>query len=681
MKKRYLITSALPYANGPLHIGHLAGAYLNADVYARYMRLKGEEVAFICGSDEHGAAITIRAKKEGKTPQQIVDKYHHILKQSFQKFGISFDHYSRTTNPEHIKQAQAFFTTLLEKNAFSLKESEQYYDTKAEQFLADRYITGTCPHCQNPNAHGDQCESCGSTLSPTELINPKSTLSNGDLELKKTSHWFFPLNEYEEWLKQWISSQNTWKKNVIGQCNSWLNDGLQPRAMTRDLDWGVPVPLSDAKGKVLYVWMDAPIGYISATIEWAKKENKNWEEFWKNEESNLIHFIGKDNIVFHSIIFPSLLKAHGDYILPKNVPANEFMNLEGNKISTSRNWAVWLHEYLEDIPNKEDELRYVLLANMPETKDSEFTWQDYQERVNTELVGNLGNFINRVAVLSHKYHNGILQEIDASSLTQKDNNVIKDLQAFAGIIDNQIEQFKFREALATVLSISRLGNQYLAEREPWKLAKTDHAQTANVLHIALQIAGNVCIALQPFLPHKAKQLQEMLGLSSMNWSQIGSFVFDNQHQINKSYLLFEKIEDILVQKQLEKLATSKQEQNNNNTMEELKPYKPNIEFDDFTKIDLRVGTIEAAERVPKTDKLLVFKVNMGSETRTIISGVAQHYDPQLCIGKQIVVVANLAPRKMRGIESQGMILFAEDTLGRLRFVSPEEAIQNGSIVA
>ncbi len=678
--KRHLVTSALPYANGPLHIGHLAGAYLNADVYVRYLREKGEDVAFICGSDEHGAAITLRAKKDGKQPQDIVDQYHGIIKKAFEDFGIAFDIYHRTSSPLHHETAQDFFAQLNDNNKFLLQTSEQFYDPEAKQFLADRYIMGTCPNCSFEKAYGDQCENCGTSLSPRELIHPKSTLSDAKLELKETQHWYFPLNHYEEWLNDWILNDHVkdWKKNVLGQCKSWIQAGLQPRAMTRDLDWGVKVPLENADGKVLYVWLDAPIGYISATKEWASQHQKNWEDYWKSEDTKLVHFIGKDNIVFHTIIFPSLLKAHGDYILPENVPANEFMNLEGDKISTSRNWAIWLHEYLEDIPNKQDELRYVLLANMPETKDSEFTWADYQARVNNELVANLGNFVNRVVVLTNKYYGGILQSI-SEPLQEQDQKTILQLQSFAGKIDAEIEKYRFKDALATLMDLSRLGNQYLAEREPWKLKKTNEEEAATVLHIATQIAANLAIAMRPFLPHKAAQLKSMLNIDG-KWEQIGHLFVEDGHQIGQPELLFAKIEDELVEAQIQKLAASKQEK-----MEDIKtnlePIKETIEFGDFVKIDLRVGTILTARKVEKTDKLLCFEVDMGNEVRTIISGVAQHYDPAVCVGKQVCVVSNLAPRKMRGIESQGMILFAEDPQGRLRFVNPEEAMQDGSVVA
>lgn len=678
--KRHLVTSALPYANGPLHIGHLAGAYLNADVYVRYLREKGEDVAFICGSDEHGAAITLRAKKDGVTPQEVVDQYDSIIKKAFADFGIAFDLYHRTSSDLHHETAQEFFKTLHDNDKFLLQSSEQFYDKEADQFLADRYIMGTCPNCDYEKAYGDQCENCGTSLSPRELINPKSTISDSTLELRETKHWYFPLNEYESWLNDWILNDHAadWKKNVLGQCKSWIQAGLQPRAMTRDLDWGVKVPLENAEGKVLYVWLDAPIGYISATKEWASQNNKNWEDYWKSKDTKLVHFIGKDNIVFHTIIFPSLLKAHGDFILPENVPANEFMNLEGDKISTSRNWAIWLHEYLEDIPDKQDELRYVLLSNMPESKDSEFTWADYQAKINNELVANLGNFVNRVAVLTNKYYGGKLQSVTAP-LHEEDQKAILQLQSFAGKIDEQIERYRFKDALATLMDLSRLGNQYLAEREPWKLQKTNEEEAATVLHIALQIVANLAIAMRPFLPHKAAQLQEMLNVDG-DWDLIGKLFLVDGHQIGKPQLLFAKIEDELIEQQKQKLEATKQGNMESNETT-LAPVKETIEFGDFAKIDLRIGTILSAKKVEKTDRLLCFEVDMGSETRTIISGVAQHYDPAVCVGKQVCVVANLAPRKMKGIESQGMILFAEDPEGRLRFVNPEETMQNGSIVA
>ncbi len=678
--KRTLITSALPYANGPLHIGHLAGAYINADIYARYLRAKQQDVVFVCGSDEHGAAITIRAKKDGISPQEVVDFYHKQIKQSFEDFGISFDIYHRTTSPLHIKTAQDFFTVLNNKQKFVIQASEQYYDPKEEQFLADRYIVGTCPNCGNENAYGDQCEQCGTSLSPTELINPKSTLSDAKLELRETTHWYFPLNEYEDFLNQWIVTDHAqdWKKNVLGQCKSWLNLGLQPRAMTRDLDWGVPVPVTNAEGKVLYVWLDAPIGYISATKAWAEREQKNWEDYWKDDETRLIHFIGKDNIVFHCIIFPSLLEAHGDYILPDNVPANEFMNLEGKKISTSRNWAIWIHEYLEEVPNRQDELRYVLIANMPETKDSEFTWADYQARVNNELVGNLGNFVNRVFVLMHKYFDGQLPQLNDELLTKQDQEIIAAFKQFAPQIEAPLNDFKYREALAQMMDMSRLGNQFLAEREPWKLAKTNLEETANVLHLCLQIVANQAIAMQAFLPFKAKELIEQLQLQQSDWSLLGSLFLPNHHEIKKPKLLFEKVEDELIEQQINKLKSNQETVSEpTNTVE----VKEDIQFDDFVKLDIRVGTILEAKQVEKTDKLLVFTVDLGFEQRTIISGVAQHYQPEECIGKQVCVVANLAPKKMRGIESQGMILFAENPEGKLLFVSPESNILNGSIVA
>lgn len=657
-KKRYLITSALPYANGPLHIGHLAGAYINADIYARFLRSKGNDVAFICGSDEHGAAITMRSKKEGIEPQAIVDRYHSMIKKAFDDFGISFDIYHRTSSELHHETAQDFFLQLNNEGKFEVLESEQYYDEQMDQFLADRYITGTCPNCSYEDAYGDQCENCGTSLSPRELINPKSTLSDAQPVLKKTTHWYLPLDQYAPWLSEWILKQNTgWKKNVYGQCKSWIEGGLHPRAMTRDLNWGIKVPLREAEGKVLYVWLDAPIGYISATKQWAKDNGEDWKKYWQDDDTELIHFIGKDNIVFHCIIFPVLLKAHGDYILPTNVPANEFMNLEGRKISTSRNWAIWLHEYLEDLPGKEDELRYVLIANMPETKDSEFTWKDYQDRVNNELVANLGNFVNRVFVLSHKYFNGNVSLLDPDLLLQK---TTKDLLQNS---QDNIESFRFREALALAMNISRGGNVYLAEREPWKLIKEDEELVKNILANSVWLIGQLIDAIRPFLPNTAEKLEQAIKTTS------------DGYELGELDLLFQKIEDEVIKKQLDKLNALPQSTGKNK-------YKDMIQFDDFSKIDLRLGTIKEADRVESTDKLLHFKVDMGGgEIRDIISGVAQHYDAEATIGQQVCVVANLSPRKMRGIESQGMILFAEDEEGKLRFITPTEAMPNGSSVS
>ncbi len=682
--KRYLVTSALPYANGPLHIGHLAGAYINADIYVRYLRAKGKDVAFICGSDEHGAAITIRAKKEGTTPKAIIDKYHSIIKKAFEDFGISFDIYHRTSDPLHHITSQEVFTRLNNDGKFVQKESEQYYDKEANQFLADRYIKGTCPNCNYEEAYGDQCENCGTSLSPRELINPRSTLSDSEPVLRKTTHWYFPLNEYENWLKEWIlDGHKDWKKNVYGQCKSWLENGLQPRAMTRDLDWGIPVPVEGAKGKVLYVWMDAPIGYISATKQWAEDMGKDWKDYWMSEDSHLIHFIGKDNIVFHCITFPAVLKAHGGFNLPVNVPANEFMNLEGDKISTSRNWAIWLHEYLAEFPGKQDELRYVLTANMPETKDSEFTWKDYQSRVNSELVANLGNFVNRVFVLTNKYFNGKVPALDESALTDENKAVIRELATFKSKISDELDNFRFREALAEIMNIGRLGNKFLADTEPWKLIKTDEDSVKNILHISLQIAANLAIAMKPFLPNSSQKLIDMIKLKNEGWELLGNIdLVPAGHQLGEFDHLFSKVEDAVVEAQVAKLHATKEAQTLNLEPETLNQYKPMIQFDDFTKIDLRIGTIKEAVKVPETDKLLHFSVDMGNgEIRSVISGVAQYYQPEETIGKQVCVVANLTPRKMRGIESQGMILFAEDAEGNLKFMSPEAVMPNGSVVA
>jgi len=662
-KKRYLITSALPYANGPLHIGHLAGAYINADIYARFLRLKGKDVAFICGSDEHGAAITMRSKKEGVEPQAIVDRYHSMIKKAFEDFGISFDIYHRTSSELHHKTSQEFFTQLNNNGKFQIKETEQYYDNEVGQFLADRYITGTCPKCAYDSAYGDQCENCGSSLSPKELIEPKSTLSESMPVLRKTTHWYLPLDEYEKWLSDWIVNGRgrDWKKNVFGQCKSWIEGGLHARAMTRDLDWGVKVPLPEADGKVLYVWLDAPIGYISATKQWASDNGKDWRDYWQSEDSELIHFIGKDNIVFHCIIFPVLLNAHGGYNLPTNIPANEFMNLEGRKISTSRNWAIWLHEYLEDFPGKEDELRYVLTANMPETKDSEFTWKDYQDRVNNELVANLGNFVNRVFVLSHKYFGGNL------TLKSSDESLQEKAQQLVDNVDESIHAFRFREGLASAMNVSRLGNEYLATTEPWKLMKTNEQEVEQILANAVLLIVKLISASKPFLPKTASKLEEAIQIE----------VVDGQHtySLKKLGLLFEKIEDDAMDAQRQKLHGTGQDANPTK-------YKDMIEFADFSKIDLRLGTIKEAAKVENTDKLLHFKVEMGGgEIRDIISGVALHYSAEETIGQQVCVVANLSPRKMRGIESQGMILFAEDEEGRLRFITPTEAMPNGSSVS
>ncbi|WP_139793915.1 methionine--tRNA ligase [Reichenbachiella faecimaris] len=680
--KRYTVTSALPYANGPLHIGHIAGAYLPADTYVRYLRGKGKEVAYVCGSDEHGAAITLRAKKENTTPQAIIDKYHQINKDTFKRFGISFDMYHRTSKKIHHKTSQEFFLNLYEKGEFTEKESEQFYDEEYKQFLADRYVTGTCPKCSHPAAYGDQCEKCGTSLNATDLINPISTLSGKTPVLKTTKHWYLPLDKYQPWLEKWLieGKKGEWKSNVFGQCSSWLKEGLQPRAMTRDLDWGVDVPLPHAEGKKLYVWLDAPIGYISATKDWAKDNDKNWEEYWKKQDnpaddSCLIHFIGKDNIVFHCIIFPAILHAHGEYILPENVPANEFLNLEGEKISTSRNWAVWLHEYLDEFPGKEDELRYVLTSIAPETKDSEFTWKDYQARVNNELVAIFGNFVNRAVVLTHKYFGG---HLPAATLQGEDEAVIKELAAFPAKIAESIEKYRFREALAHLMDLARLGNKYLADTEPWKLIKTDEKRTATILNVALQIAANLSILCEPFLPRTAEKIATMLNMDGEKWDEAGSAnILLAGQNIEKPALLFEKIEDKLVEEQVEKLKATEANKPVKVEDVEISPQKAEVTFDDFMKMDIRTGTILEAEAVPKSNKLLKFKVDTGVDTRTILSGIAKHYSPEEMIGKQVTVLMNLAPRAIMGIESQGMILMAEDHDGKLRLIQPNEVTQNG----
>lgn len=680
--KRYTVTSALPYANGPLHIGHIAGAYLPADTYVRYLRSKGKEVAYVCGSDEHGAAITLRAKKENTTPQAIIDKYHQINKDTFERFGISFDMYHRTSKKIHHKTSQKFFLNLYEKGEFTEKESEQFYDEEYKQFLADRYVTGTCPKCSHPAAYGDQCEKCGTSLNATDLIHPISTLSGKTPILKTTKHWYLPLDKYQPWLEKWLidGKKGEWKSNVYGQCSSWLKEGLQPRAMTRDLDWGVDVPLPKAEGKKLYVWLDAPIGYISATKDWAKENDKNWEDYWKKQDDPaddtcLIHFIGKDNIVFHCIIFPAILHAHGDYVLPENVPANEFLNLEGEKISTSRNWAVWLHEYLDEFPGKEDELRYVLTSIAPETKDSEFTWKDYQARVNNELVAIFGNFVNRAVVLTHKYFNG---HLPAAALQGEDDAVIKELAGFPSKISESIEKYRFREALAHLMDLARLGNKYLADTEPWKLIKTDEKRTATILNVALQIAANLSILCEPFLPRTSEKIATMLNMDGEKWDEAGSAsILLAGQNIEKPALLFEKIEDKLVEEQVEKLKTTEANKPAKVEDVEVAPQKAEVTFDDFMKMDIRTATILEAEAVPKSNKLLKFKVDTGVDTRTILSGIAKHYSPEEMIGKQVTVLLNLAPRKIMGVESQGMILMAEDHDGKLRLVQPNEVTQNG----
>ena len=672
--KRTLITAALPYANGPVHIGHLAGVYIPSDIYARYLRLKGEEVLFVCGSDAHGVPVTIKAKKEGITPQDVVDRYDAIIRQSFADFGITFDIYGRTTSPTHREHAAAIFRTLYDKGEFLEEESEQYYDPEAKQFLADRYITGTCPRCQYDRAYGDQCEHCGSTLNPTDLIHPKSAISGATPELRKTKHWYLPLNKHEDFLRQWIlEDHKEWKTNVYGQCKSWLDGGLQPRAVSRDLDWGIPVPVEGAEGKVLYVWFDAPIGYISNTKELLPD---SWETWWKSEDTRLLHFIGKDNIVFHCIVFPAMLRAEGSYILPDNVPANEFLNLEGDKISTSRNWAVWLNEYLEDLPGKQDVLRYVLTANAPETKDNDFTWKDYQARNNNELVAVFGNFVNRALVLTAKYFEGRVPA--RGELTDLDKETLDELGKVRSAIEKELDSFHFREALKEAMNLARLGNKYLADTEPWKLAKTDMDRVATILNISLQLTANLAIAFAPFLPQSSEKLLGMLQISLPAWTDLGrSDLLAVGHQLGQASLLFEKIEDEVIEAQIAKLQATKAA---NDAAEAKAPaVGDDITFDDFTKLDLRVGTVLECQKVPKADKLLQFRIDDGLGGRTIVSGIAQHYSPEELVGKQVCFIANLPPRKLRGIESQGMILSAEDyTTGALRLITPMELLATGS---
>ena len=676
MSKRKMITAALPYANGPVHIGHLAGVYIPADVYARFQRNTGQEVAFICGSDEHGIPITIRAKKEGITPQDVVDKYHEIIKKSFADLGISFDEYSRTTSKKHYEVSQEFFLNLYNKGKFEEEISEQFFDEQAGEFLADRYIVGTCPKCNNENAYGDQCEKCGSTLSPTELINPKSMLSGNTPVLKETKNWYLPLNEYENFLNEWIikGHQDDWKPNVYGQVKSWLNDGLKPRAMTRDLNWGVPVPLPNAEGKVLYVWFDAPIGYISFTQEWAEKNGKNWKDFWQNEETDLIHFIGKDNIVFHCIIFPSMMKAHGDYIMPKNVPAFEFLNLENDKISTSRNWAVWAHEYVEDFPDQQDALRYTLLSSAPETKDNNFTWKDFQTKNNSELVGIFGNFINRVTVLTQKYYNGIVPQ--PNEFEQVDKDLFHEMQQIPEKIGKNLDEFRFRDALTEMMNLARLGNKYLADEEPWKVIKDNPERVKTQMFCALQVAGALAYLCEPFLPFTSQKMKSGLNLGNKNWYEVlNTPPIPTGHQINEMPLLFSKIEDDVIEAQIKKLENTKI--NNQKTNPNANPMKEQISFDDFTKIDLRTATILEAEKVEKADKLLKLKVDTGVDVRTVVSGIAESFSPEEIIGKQVMILLNLAPRKIRGIESQGMLLLTTKPDGKLSFVTPDEKVENG----
>lgn len=670
---RTLVTSALPYANGPVHIGHLAGVYIPADIYVRYLRLKGEEVIHIGGSDEHGVPITIRAKKEGVSPQDIVDKYHTIIKKSFEDFGISFDIYSRTSSQIHKETASDFFLKLYNNGKFEEKVNEQYYDEEAQMFLADRYIMGECPHCGNPNAYGDQCESCGTSLSPTDLKNPRSTISGATPVMRETKHWYLPLDKHEEWLRQWIlEDHKEWKSNVYGQCKSWLDMGLQPRAVSRDLDWGVPIPLPDAKGKVLYVWFDAPIGYISNTKELLPD---TWEKWWKSEDTKLVHFIGKDNIVFHCIVFPAMLKAEGSFILPENVPANEFLNLEGDKISTSRNWAVWLHEYLEDFPGQQDVLRYMLTASAPETKDNDFTWKDFQARNNNELVAILGNFINRALVLTQKYFDNKVPA--CNDLTDYDKATLAEFADVKNNVESYLETYRFREALKEAMNLARIGNKYLADTEPWKLAKTDMSRVETILNISLQITANLAIVFEPFLPFSAKKICEFINVDKLDWNQLGrTDILSVGYQLNKSDLLFAKIEDETIEKQIQKLLDTKKV--NEQTEYKATPQKANVAFDDFTKIDLRVGTVLECAKVPKTDKLLQFLIDDGISKRTIISGIAAWYNPEDLVGKQVCFIANLEPRKLKGIESQGMLLSAENSDGSLSLIQPSALVAPGS---
>ncbi|MFN4144561.1 MAG: methionine--tRNA ligase [Runella sp.] len=674
---RYTITAALIYANGPIHIGHLAGCYVPADIFVRYLRAKGAEVAFISGTDEHGVPITIRAKKEGLTPQQVVDKYYAQIKQSFEDFGISFDVYSRTSLPVHHQTSQEIFKTLYDKNCFIEEVSEQYYDETAQQFLADRYIVGTCPVCSNPNAYGDQCERCGTALSPLELKDPRSTLSGAKPVLRATKNWYLPLDRMQPDIEKYIQSHPEWKTNVAGQCQSWLKEGLRPRAMTRDLDWGISVPLPDTDGKVLYVWFEAPIGYISATKDWLIQQNgsdEGWQKWWKADDTKLVHFIGKDNIVFHCIIFPATLMAEGSYILPDNVPANEFMNLEGDKISTSRNWAVWLHEYLEEFPGKQDVLRYVLTANAPETKDSEFTWKDFQTHNNSELVAIFGNFVNRAVVLTHKYCEGKVPT--AGELTDFDRETLAAMSAFPAKIGEAIEAYRFREGLSLVMDLARLGNKYLADTQPWQVIKTDAARVNTIMHIALHIAATLSVVSEPFLPFTAQKLKQQLGLTQQDW---GKAEIPAGQAIGEAFLLFEKIEDSVVEKQIQKLLDTKKM--NELATKVVPELKPTIQYDDFAKLDIRVGTILEAERVPKSDKLLKFLVEDGLEKRTILSGIAKHFSPEEMIGRQVTFIANLAPRKMMGQESNGMILMAEDRDGSLSLLQPHKEVWPGAPVS
>ena len=682
--KRYTVTAALPYTNGPIHIGHLAGVYVPADIYARYLRLTGNDVAYICGSDEHGVAIPMRAKKEGVSPQEIIDKYHTIIKQSFKDFGISFDNYSRTSSKIHHKTASDFFIDLHKKGDFIEEVTAQLYDAEANQFLADRFVVGTCPKCGFEESYGDQCEHCGTSHNGTDLINPKSAITGNTPTLKETKHWFLPLDKHESFLREWIidGHKSDWKSNVLGQVKSWIDDGLRPRAVTRDLEWGIPVPVDGGEGKVLYVWFDAPIGYISSTKEWAEREGKNWEDYWKDENTKLVHFIGKDNIVFHCIIFPSMLKAHGGYILPENVPANEFLNLEGNKLSTSKNWAVWLHEYLEEFPNQQDVLRYTLTANAPENKDNDFTWKDFQAKNNNELVAIFGNFINRVVVLTNKYYDG--QVPVAEEFTEVDEDTLAAIKHFPESIGKSIQRYRFREASQELMNLARLGNKYLADEEPWKVIKVDKERVKTIMYVALQISAALAVVSEPFLPFTSDKLKKMLHISNENersWNDVSEkeILLPSNHQIGSAELLFSKIEDKTVTTQLEKLAATKKANEQENKV--IEPQKETIDFEDFTKLDMRVGTILEAVKVAKTKKLLQLKVDVGIDVRTIVSGIAESFSPEDIIGQQVTVLTNLAPRKIRGVESQGMILMTDTPDGKLAFVEPEQKVNNGQQIS
>ena len=681
MFKRYTVTAALPYTNGPIHIGHLAGVYVPSDIYARYLRIQGRDVAFICGSDEHGVAISMKAKKEGITPQEVIDKYDGIIRKSFVDFGISFDNYSRTSSKIHHDTASEFFRKLYDDGKFIEETTEQLYDAKAEQFLADRFVVGTCPKCSNPEAYGDQCESCGTTLNATDLINPKSTITGETPILKSTKHWFLPLDQYDAFLREWIliGHKNDWKPNVFGQVKSWLDDGLKPRAVTRDLDWGIDVPVAGAEGKKLYVWFDAPIGYISSTKEWAAREGKDWEPYWKSDDTKLVHFIGKDNIVFHCVIFPAMLKAEGSYILPDNVPANEFLNLEGNKLSTSKNWAVWLHEYLQDFPDKQDVLRYALTASAPETKDNDFTWKDFQARNNNELVAIFGNFINRVVVLTNKYYDGEVPM--PNEFSEVDMQVLAELKAYPAVISSSVERYRFREALGELMNVARLGNKYLADEEPWKVMKDNPERVKTQMYVALQISAALRSLSEPFLPFTAAKLSRILNLqTAFSWDSVAetSELLAPGHKIGEAELLFAKIEDEEIQRQTDKLEATKTMNSNENKKAE--PQKEAIQYDDFAKMDLRVGTILEAEKMPKANKLLVLKVDTGIDVRTIVSGIAESFSPEEIIGRRVTVLANLAPRNLRGVESQGMILMTTNAEGKLVFVNPDADAENGSTI-